>query len=43
MYTLDTTSNKEYYIILKDGEEFTRVSKRNNLEDVKKFFLIEEV
>lgn len=43
MFSIDATSNKDYYIILKDGKEFTRVSKRNKLEDVKKYFQIEEV
>ncbi len=43
MFTIDASSNKDYYIILKDGKEFARVSKRNKLEDVKKYFQIEEV
>lgn len=43
MFTIDTTSNKDYYIILKDGKEFARVKKTNDLEVVKKHFGIEEV
>ena len=41
LFTIDATSNKDYYIILKDGKEFARVSKRCKLEDVKKHFGIE--
>ena len=43
MFSIDTTSNKDYYIILKDGKEFTKVSKRNNLETVMNYFQIKEV
>lgn len=44
MFTIDASSNKDYYIILKDGKEFAKVRKANNkLEDVKKYFQIEEV
>lgn len=43
MFTIDITSNKDYYIILKDGKEFVKVSKSNNLENVKQHFGIEEV
>lgn len=44
MYSIDISSNEKYYIILKDGKEFTKVSKAiNKLEDVKRFFGIEIV
>ena len=43
MFTLDINSNKNYYIILKDGVEFVKVSKHNNLEEVKTHFQIKEV
>ena len=44
MFNIDANSNKDYYIILKDGKEFVRVKKANNkLEDVKKYFGIEEL
>ena len=37
-------SNKEYFIILKDGKEFVRINRRlNKLEDVKNFFQIKTV
>lgn len=36
MLTIDTTTNERFYIILKDGKEFLRISKTNDLEAVKK-------
>lgn len=36
MFTIDTTSNERFYIILKDGKEFVRMSKANDFEAVKK-------
>ena len=38
MFSIDTTSNDKYYIILKNGKEFAKVNKTNKLEDVKKYF-----
>lgn len=43
LFSIDATSNKDYYIILKDGKEFARVKKTNDLETVKKHFGIEVV
>ena len=41
MFGIDSTSNKYYFIILKDGKEFVKVKKaNNNIEDVKKHFEI---
>ena len=43
MFSIDAISNKDYFIILKDGKEFVKVKKtNNNLEDVKKHFGIEK-
>ena len=43
MFSIDATSNKDYFIILKDGKEFLKVKKaNNNIEDVKKHFEIEK-
>lgn len=42
MYTIDSTSNENYYIILLNGVELFKVSKKaNKLEDLKKQFKIE--
>lgn len=39
MFSIDSKSNKDYFIILKNGKEFVKVKKaNNNLEDVKKHF-----
>lgn len=43
LFSIDATSNKDFYIILKDGKEFVKVSKRKKLEDVKKHFGIKVV
>lgn len=41
MFSIDTTSNEKYYIILKNGKEFCKISKAaNTLEEVKKYFKI---
>lgn len=40
MFSIDITSNEKYYIILKDGVEFCKVSKCNTLEAVMKQFQI---
>ena len=41
MFSIDTTSNEKYYIILKDGKEFCKVSKAvNTLDAVKQYFNI---
>lgn len=38
MYTIDTKSNTDYFIILKDGKEFMRVGKKTNtLETITNF------
>ena len=37
MLTIDTTSNDKFYIILKDGVELFKISKRNDLEAVKQY------
>jgi len=35
MYSVDVTSNKEYYIVLKDGKELYKISKASNqLKDI---------
>ena len=42
-YSVDDKSNNEYFIIYKDGEVFTLISKRkNSLETIKKHFGIKE-
>lgn len=42
MFTIDVFSNKDYYIILKEGKQFVLVSKANNsIMDVIRFFNIE--
>ena len=44
LFSIDATSNKDFYIILKDGKYFTSISKRGaTLENVKKHFGIEVV
>lgn len=40
MFSIDISSNKKYYIILKDGKEFVKVSKCNPLATVMKHFEI---
>lgn len=41
MYKMDELSNPNYYIIYKDGQEFLKISKKNNNIDViKKYFNI---
>lgn len=43
-FTIDATSNSEYYIVLKDGVEFVKVPKRDTkLEDLKAHCGIKEV
>ena len=43
-FSIDASSNKDYYIILKDGKEFMSVPKRGTtLEILKKHFETEEV
>lgn len=43
MFHIDSTSNKDYFIILKDGKEFVRIKKANNdINIIKKHFEIEE-
>jgi hypothetical protein len=42
MFTIDVFSNKDYYIILKEGKQFVLVSKASNsVMDVIRFFNIE--
>ena len=41
MFSIDAKSDKDYYIILKDGKEFVKVKKTNPLAAVKKYFGIE--
>lgn len=42
MFEIDVFSNKDYYIILKEGKQFVLVSKENNsVMDVMRFFNIE--
>ena len=41
MFSIDVTSNKEYYIILKNDKEFCRISKASNkLKEIMDFFKI---
>lgn len=43
-FSIDASSNKDYYIILKDGKEFLSVPKRGTtLEILKQHFETEEV
>ena len=42
MFEIDVFSNRDYYIILKEGKQFVLVSKANNsVMDVVRFFNIE--
>lgn len=44
MYTIDTKTNADYFIILKDGKEFIRIGKKTNtLETIKKFIGSENI
>lgn len=44
MFSIDASSSKDYYIILKDGKEFLTVPKRGTTLDIlKKHFETEEV
>ena len=44
MFSIDATSNDKYFIILQDGKEFCKVSKKvNTLEQVKAYFKITTV
>ena len=39
MYSIDISSNKDYYIILnEDGSQFVKVRKTANLADVMQYF-----
>ena len=41
MFEIDVFSNKDYYIILKEGKQFVLVSKANNsIMDIIRFFNI---
>lgn len=40
VFTIDEKSNDKYYIILADGSEFCKVSKKNDIETVKNHFKI---
>ena len=43
MFRIDSTSNKDYFIILKDGKEYVRIKKANNdIKIIRKHFEIEE-
>lgn len=43
MFEIDVFSNRDYYIILKEGKQFVFVSKANNsVMDVVRFFNIED-
>ena len=42
MFSIDSTSNQDYFIILKNGKEFLKIKKaNNNIEEIKKHFEIE--
>lgn len=40
VYTIDEKSDDKYYIILVDGSEFCKVSKKNDIETVKNYLKI---
>ena len=44
MFIIDTKSNENYFIILKDNKEYMRIGKKTNtLETVKKFIGSENI
>lgn len=44
MFSIDVTSNKDYYIVLKNGKELYKISKATNkLKDIMEFFKITKV
>ena len=42
MFTIDTISDNDYYIILKDNKYYIKISKSNDINIVKKYFNITE-